>query len=88
MYDLEPFGIKTVLVEPGVIKTNFFNSVIVANRSNNLDLPYAQIMKEKESRLNEMIKNGSDPEYVAKIILEIITDNIPKLRYLAGKDVE
>ena len=26
-YELEPFGIKVILVEPGVIKTNFANSI-------------------------------------------------------------
>ncbi len=66
LYEIEPFGIKIVLVEPGVIKTNFFNSLILANRSVVPASPYAQMMREKDSGLNEMIKNGSDPEYVAK----------------------
>ena len=69
-------------------KTNFFNSILVAKGSTNLDSPYAQMIKEKERGLNEMIKNGSDPEYMAKIVLEIINNNAPKLRYWAGKDVE
>ena len=28
-YELEPFGIKTVIIEPGMIKTNFYNSVMM-----------------------------------------------------------
>ena len=32
-YELEPFGIKTVIIEPGMIKTNFHNAVVVAKRS-------------------------------------------------------
>ncbi len=30
---LEPFGIKVVLVEPGVIRTNFANAMVVAKKS-------------------------------------------------------
>ena len=26
-YELEPFGIKTIIIEPGVIKTNFDNNL-------------------------------------------------------------
>jgi NAD(P)-dependent dehydrogenase (short-subunit alcohol dehydrogenase family) len=29
-YELEPFGIKVVLVEPGVIRTNFVNAIVAA----------------------------------------------------------
>src|SRR5438128_171768 len=28
-YELEPFGIKVIIIEPGVISTNIFNSVVV-----------------------------------------------------------
>ena len=36
----------------------------------------------------EMIKNGSSPDLVAKVVLNAIRDENPKLRYLAGNDVE
>ncbi len=32
-YELEPFGIKTVIVEPGVVNTKFHNSMVVAKKS-------------------------------------------------------
>jgi hypothetical protein len=35
-----------------------------------------------------MLDNGSTPQYVAQVILHAITSENPKLRYLAGKDVE
>jgi len=31
-YELEPFGIKVIIIEPGVIRTNIFNSVVVAKK--------------------------------------------------------
>ncbi|MDQ6722933.1 MAG: hypothetical protein M3Z01_01530 [Thermoproteota archaeon] len=45
-------------------------------------------MKDRENNLNRLVANGSTPEYVAKVVLEAITNDKPKLRYLAGKDVE
>ena len=32
-YELEPFGIKVILIEPGFIMTNFRNSVMVAKKA-------------------------------------------------------
>ena len=29
-YEMSPFGIKTIIIEPGVIQTNFFSSMKVA----------------------------------------------------------
>src|SRR6266516_2369377 len=39
-YELEPFGIKVVLVEPGVIKTNFVNSMVPGKKSEDANSPY------------------------------------------------
>ena len=88
-YELEPFGIRTVLIEPGVIKTNFFNSTIFAQKSQNPNSPYVDFMKNMEKSFTHMMShNSSTPEEVAKIVLEAITDVNPKIRYLVGKDVE
>jgi hypothetical protein len=35
-----------------------------------------------------MMENGSTPQYVAEVVLDAVTSENPKLRYLAGKDVE
>jgi NAD(P)-dependent dehydrogenase (short-subunit alcohol dehydrogenase family) len=87
-YEIEPFGIKTVIVEPGMIKTNFHDAVVVANRSQEPGSPYAPLMTGMKDNLNKMLDNGSTPQYVAQVILHAITSENPKLRYLAGKDVE
>lgn len=88
-YELEPFGIRTVLVEPGVIKTNFFNATLVAKKSQDSNSPYHGFMKNMEKNFTQLMKNNSStPEHVAKVVLESITAVNPKLRYLAGQDVE
>ena len=87
-YELEPFGIKTVIIEPGMIKTNFHNAVVVAKRSQEPSSPYAPLMKGMKDNLNKVLDSGSTPQYVAEVVLAAVTNENPKLRYLAGKDVE
>jgi NAD(P)-dependent dehydrogenase (short-subunit alcohol dehydrogenase family) len=87
-YELEPFGIKVVIIEPGVIKTNIFDSVVVAKKSKDPNSPYTQIIQKMASSFEGMMKNASSPELVANIVLEAVTNDNPNLRYLAGKDAE
>ncbi|HVD36156.1 MAG TPA: SDR family oxidoreductase [Nitrososphaeraceae archaeon] len=87
-YELEPFGIKVVIVEPGVIRTNFFDGLVVAKKSQDPNSPYSQIMQKTAAGFEEMMKNASSPDLVAKVVLNAIRDENPSLRYLAGSDVE
>ena len=45
-YELEPFGIRVVIIEPGFIKTNIMNSSVQAKRSLNSISPYFQITQK------------------------------------------
>jgi hypothetical protein len=71
-----------------VIKTNFFNSSVLAKKSQDPNSPYATLMKGMEDSVDKMLENASTPQYVAEVVLHAITNENPKLRYLAGKDVE
>jgi len=88
VYELEPFGIKVVLVEPGVIGTNFVNSVVAAKKSQDPNSPYLQIMQKMASSFEHIIENASSPDVVAKVVLKAVTSENPSLMYVAGKDVE
>jgi NAD(P)-dependent dehydrogenase (short-subunit alcohol dehydrogenase family) len=87
-YELEPLGIKVVLVEPGVIGTNFVNAVVSAKKSRDPNSPYSQIMQKMAASFEEVMKNASSPELVARVVLKAITDENPSLIYIAGKDIE
>jgi NAD(P)-dependent dehydrogenase (short-subunit alcohol dehydrogenase family) len=87
-YELEPFGIKVILVEPGVIKTNIANGMVIAEKSQNPNSPYSQIMQKMSTSFEHMLENASSPDVVAKVVLQAVTSENPSLRYLAGKDVE
>jgi NAD(P)-dependent dehydrogenase (short-subunit alcohol dehydrogenase family) len=87
-YELEPFGIRTILVEPGIIKTNFIKAAVLGQKSTDPNSPYLQFMNNIEVGMKKLIESGERPEYVARVVLDAINDSTPKLRYLAGKDVE
>jgi NAD(P)-dependent dehydrogenase (short-subunit alcohol dehydrogenase family) len=86
-YELEQFGIKVILIEPGVIKTNFDNNLKigknVSTTTNDYCSPYAEITEKRIAAFN-----GSSPIEVAKVILNAITSrNVPpESRYLVGND--
>src|SRR5829696_3512909 len=87
-YELGQFGIKVILIEPGFIRTNFTNAMVIAKKSQDPSSPYSQMMQKVAANSSEMAMSGSSVEVVAKVILEAVTSKNPNLRYLAGKDVE
>ena len=87
-YELEPFGIRTIIIEPGIIKTNFLNSSKLARKARDPNSPYKNFMQNSEKGINKLNESGQDPGIVANIIKESIEDTNPRLCYLAGKDVE
>ena len=40
-YELEPFGIKVILIEPGFVKTNFEHAMVVAKKAQDPASPYS-----------------------------------------------
>jgi NAD(P)-dependent dehydrogenase (short-subunit alcohol dehydrogenase family) len=87
-YELEPFGIKVVLIEPRVIRTNIVNSMVTAKKSQDSNSPYSQFMQKVARSLGHMMENPSSADVVAKVVLKAVTTENPSLRYLAGKDIE
>ena len=76
------------MVEPGVIRTNFANAMVVAKKSQDPNSPYSQLMQKIASSFEHMMDNGSSPDLVAKVVVKAVTSENPSLRYLAGKDIE
>ena len=87
-YELEPFGIKVILIEPGFVKTNFEHAMVVAKKAQDPASPYSELMQKIMANASELAKNASEADFVANIILDAASNPSPRLRYLAGKDVE
>jgi short-subunit dehydrogenase len=87
-FELESFGIKVVLVYPGVVRTNFFNSTAVAKKSQDPNSLYSQLLQNVATNFERLKEAGDSPDVVAKAVLKAVTSENPSLRYFAGKDVE
>ena len=83
-YELKQFGIKIVLIEPGVINTNF--AFATPKKALEANSSYSQLMNKMEENLFSTIANGTPPKDVANVILHSITKESPEHRYLVGND--
>jgi len=83
-YELGQFGIKTTLIEPGVIKTNFFNSMKVPESK--IDPKYKTLTENILAGLKMMAEMGTAPSQVADVIIKAIHDDEILPRYIVGTD--
>ena len=83
-YELKQFGIKIILIEPGVINTNFV--FVTPKKVSDINSSYSQLMNKLEENLFSTIPNGTSPKEVANVILRAMTEASPEHRYLVGND--
>ena len=83
-YELGQFGIKTTLIEPGVIKTNFFNSLKIPESKS--DPKYKELTDHILSGLKMMAELGTPPSQVADVVMKAIHDDEMLPRYIVGTD--
>jgi NAD(P)-dependent dehydrogenase (short-subunit alcohol dehydrogenase family) len=89
-YEVEKFGIKIIVIEPGLVASDFHNNVRMAAKkgaaNSDSDSPYSQMMQ----KLFEEYKHVQDQyqisaKEVAKIILNATTSDNPDRKYIVGK---
>lgn len=86
-YELSPFGIKVIIIEPGVIKTNFFNNCTISEQSAKNGSPYSSSVHKLQKDIDMMQEHATSPTEVAKMILQVLRTDEPKQRYIVGNDV-
>lgn len=83
-YELKPFNIKVRIIEPGLIKTDFYSrsqQVLAMNE----EPEYERILSKGEKTIANFTKMGSSPETVAKCTYKAAISSSGKLRYpIAG----
>ena len=84
-YELEPFGIKMILIEPGAVGSNFWKSIKIANGATSPNSPYTQLADNMSKTFKKMEENAMHPSEVAKTTLNVATSDDPQLRYVVGK---
>ncbi len=83
--EMAPFGVNVVIIEPGVIKTNFLNPMKMAKRSES-DTVYRDITVKVTSGVKMMAEMGTHPKEVADTIVKATKNENPLPRYIVGND--
>jgi NAD(P)-dependent dehydrogenase (short-subunit alcohol dehydrogenase family) len=86
-YELGPFGVNVIIIEPGVIKTNFFDSMKTAKKVDESDV-YRDITIKVISGVKMMAEMGTPPKEVASVIIKSLKEEKPLPRYVVGNDAE
>jgi NAD(P)-dependent dehydrogenase (short-subunit alcohol dehydrogenase family) len=87
-HELAEFNINIILIEPGVIGSNFMNNIKTAKGFDSNKSPYAKAVQQVLQGYESIIANSSHPTEVAQVILDAVNSSNPNIRYPVGKDAE
>lgn len=87
-HELRAFGVHVVLVEPGAYRTDIFSrNRRVGRRARDPESPWAALAARADARFTKLAnRQARDPAEVAALVLSILTDPAPRLRYPIGAD--
>ena len=84
-FELMPFGVNVIIIEPGMIKTNFFEPMKLGKKAENTDA-YKNITEKVLSGVKMMAQMATDPKEVSNTIIQAIKEEKPLPRYIVGND--
>ncbi|MDQ3385536.1 MAG: SDR family oxidoreductase [Actinomycetota bacterium] len=83
-HEVEPFGIRVALVEPGLFKTAIGDNLVTGADPEVADA-YAELTGRRLARrLSDLDAIGGDPQDVAVAIADAVTTDRPRLRWPLG----
>lgn len=85
--ELAPFGIAVIIIEPGIIETEFGNAMIGPLIRRSGASAYGDLARRVEAAtVRSYTKgNGSSPRLVAQTVAKALRARRPKTRYVVGK---
>ena len=88
LFELKPFDIDVVLIEPGNFKTRIFtDNLKLAQHAKSSDSPYYHFSSIAFNKLQKKIQERlQDPKKVARLCARILAMKHPKFRYIIGMD--
>jgi NAD(P)-dependent dehydrogenase (short-subunit alcohol dehydrogenase family) len=87
-YELLALGIRTKLVEPGGVKTDFAGRSFDFSNDESLE-EYQPMAQAVLAATKNMDTSGHQtPQEVAEVIFTAATDESPRLRYISGKGAQ
>ena len=85
-YEVKPFGIRVVVVEPGQYATQLLDNMVTAP-SFTAASPYWGHSQAFDVHVHKLAGGApADPQEVARLVYDAVHDPQPRLRYLAGAD--
>jgi NAD(P)-dependent dehydrogenase (short-subunit alcohol dehydrogenase family) len=84
-HELWRFGVRVINVEPGVVMTSIYENSAGATRYDKTS-PYQPLMRRNAKFYAAGFRNPSQPEDVARCILDAITAKDYRLRWTVGTD--
>lgn len=81
------FGIKVVIIEPGVIETGFGDAASDSIVKRSASGPYGHLVKMVSMSIKKTYGQGtgSSPEVIAEVVSRAVKSSNPRTRYAAGK---
>ncbi|TRW96199.1 SDR family NAD(P)-dependent oxidoreductase [Paracoccus sp. M683] len=85
--ELEPFGIRVVVIEPGMIETGFGAAASHGLRKRSAKCAYAKMVESVAGSMDRSYGHGkgTDPQVIADLVGDAVKSARPKTRYVAGK---
>jgi NADP-dependent 3-hydroxy acid dehydrogenase YdfG len=85
LYELRPQNIRVKIIEPGIIRTDFYDrSMVVAGKEGLAD--YDRFVESALRGIKRSQTDASPPDIVAMCIHRAVTDGSWRLRYHAGRN--
>lgn len=86
-YELAPFGIDVVIIQPGSIDTEFGDVMVPPLLERSGSGPYAEMAQEMARVSREAYESGggSPPSVVTAAVSDALSARRPKTRYVVGK---
>ncbi len=86
-FELRPLNIKVKIIEPGAIKTDFYDRSADFTHDRSLTA-YNALVDKAKPKYHQAGMQGAPPSMVAGVIWKAATDGSWKLRYVAGMDAK
>ncbi|MGH1516154.1 SDR family oxidoreductase [Chryseobacterium sp. JK1] len=84
-FELEQFGGRMKIIEPGAIATEFAGRSLELQNDETI-IEYQDLVTKLMGNVKVMFENAAEANLVAGVIYEATTDGTDKLRYTAGED--
>ena len=84
--EVQPFGIRVAMVEPGLFRTSFPDNSIRGEAADDESSAYSPYIRKQSENHDLFELLGGDPVRVAKVVHKVITSPSPNFRYPVGID--